>query len=473
MSWDPRRLHDRAPLPRAVAVAALVAFMAVTFFVAWHHEAWRDEADPWLRARDGDFRTLVLRGAYTGYPILWHILLVPLAKSGLPYFSQSVLHLAIAAAAVALLLWRLPLAWPTRLLAAFSYFFAYEYAVIARASAPAIALAFAAAAMHRQRAARPFAYAAVLALLFNVSAQGFIVAGALAALFVLELRPRGGRALGAAAIMAAAAALSALQVRTPPDPSRIGRLHPFDFGAFVSSIADAFFPTLPPWPAFLAGVVLIGLLALALQRSRAALLVFWLPFAVLTLLYGYVWYGGVRHAGFVLVLALLAIAVGEPEGAERRYAAAAALLLNLALAISCVVAARFWIVDTNEAFSGAEEMGEFIRGHGLERFDVAAHSAQQAEAVLPYLPGKRFWYAGIGEEGSYMEWDAAYERGLDVWYPVAELRARQHFAGRPWLLLFNVEMPDPAAHGFRLLYTNRRPIFAKKDERFWLYAPLR
>jgi hypothetical protein len=145
MSWDPRRLIDREPLPRALAAAALLAFIAVTLFVAWHHEAWRDEADPWLRARDGDFRTLVLRGRYTGYPILWHMLLVPLAKSGLPYFSQSVLHLGIAAAVVALLLWQLPLAWPTRLLAAFSYFFAYEYAVIARASALAIALAFAAA----------------------------------------------------------------------------------------------------------------------------------------------------------------------------------------------------------------------------------------------------------------------------------------------------------------------------------------
>ena len=42
-----------------------------------------------------------------------------------------------------------------------------------------------------------------------------------------------------------------------------------------------------------------------------------------------------------------------------------------------------------------------------------------------------------------------------------------------WLLLFNVAMPDPPSHGFRLLYTNRNPIFEKTDERYWLYAPLR
>jgi hypothetical protein len=72
-----------------------------------------------------------------------------------------------------------------------------------------------------------------------------------------------------------------------------------------------------------------------------------------------------------------------------------------------------------------------------------------------------------------MKWDSAFERALNVPYPLAERRAREHFAGRPWLLLFNVEMPDPPAHGFRLLYTNQRPIFEKTDERYWLYAPTR
>lgn len=469
MSWDPRRLTGREPMPRAVAAVALLAFVAITFFVAFHHEAWRDEADPWLRARDGDFRTLVLRGAYTGYPILWHMLLVPLARLGLPYFSQTVLHLLIAAAAAALLLWRLPLSWTTRLLALFSYFFAYEYSVIARASAPAILLAFLAVAMHRERGERPIVYAVVVALLFNVSAQGFIIAAALAALFVLEQRPR-GRRLGGAAIMAGAAFLAWLQVRTPPDPSRIGQWHPFDGQAFLSMIGDAFFPRAPLALGFAGGAIVVGMLALALHRSRAALLLFWLPFAALAILYTHIWYGGVRHAGFVLVVALLSVAVADDV--DRRYAAAAALLLNFAMAFSVIAAARIWVVETKYAFSGAEEMGTFIRENGLQRFDIAAHNSQQCEAVLPYLPGKKFWYAGIGEPGSFMEWDAKYERGLDVPYPLAELRARRHFDGRPWLLLFNVEIPEPAAHGFRLLYATRRPVFEKTDERFWLYAPL-
>ena len=42
---------------------------------------------------------------------------------------------------------------------------------------------------------------------------------------------------------------------------------------------------------------------------------------------------------------------------------------------------------------------------------------------------------------------------------------------RKWLLLFNVEIPDPASHGFRLLHVTPEP-FEKTDERYWLYAPL-
>jgi hypothetical protein len=103
---------------------------------------------------------------------------------------------------------------------------------------------------------------------------------------------------------------------------------------------------------------------------------------------------------------------------------------------------------------------------------IAAHNLTQCEALLPYLPGRSFWYAGLEEDGTFLKWNAAFERALNVPYPVAEARAKAHFAGKSWLLLFNVEMPDPAAHGFRLLYTNRERIFEKTDERYWLYAPL-
>ena len=42
---------------------------------ALHHEPWRDEADPWLFARDGDFANIVQWSRHAGTPTLWYWLL--------------------------------------------------------------------------------------------------------------------------------------------------------------------------------------------------------------------------------------------------------------------------------------------------------------------------------------------------------------------------------------------------------------
>ena len=77
-------------------------------------------------------------------------------------------------------------------------------------------------------------------------------------------------------------------------------------------------------------------------------------------------------------------------------------------------------------------------------------------------------YRRMGEAGRL---HAAQERAVDVPYPEAVAGARAHFAGKRWLLLLNVEMPDPQAQGFRLIAQTREPVFEKTDERYWLYAP--
>jgi hypothetical protein len=477
-AWDPRRLTLRDSAPRLFAAVSLLVYVAVVFFVTLHHEPWRDEADSWLLVRDCDLLTLLHRIPYTGSPGLWYLCLLPLVRLGLPFLSQGLLNAAIASAAVGWLLWKAPFSRLTRLLAAFSYFLAYEYAVIARSYGLSVLLIFIAASLYRERWERPLGYAAVLFLLFNTNAQGFVIAGTLAAELVLSsiaARRFRGRLVAATAVLAAGALLAWLQVRTPPDPSRTGTLR-FDPTAFTTSIGHAFLPNVLPEAGFVVGIVLLLLLTLAIRPAGSGpLFVLWIPMAALSLLYVYVWYGGLRHAGFILLVSLLAIWLAGEELPASRRTAAAAILLNLTLACSVAMSARYAFLDIRENFSGSKEMASYIAEHDLQDVEIAAHSLTQCEAVLPYFPGKRLWYAGLGEYGSYMKWDRAYEQALDVPYPEAERRAIEHFApaGRRWLLLFNVEMPDPALHGFRLLYQTKRPVFEKKDERYWLYAPIR
>ena len=48
------------------------------------HESWRDEAQAWLLARELSIPELFAQMSCEGHPCLWHLLLMPLAKLGLP-----------------------------------------------------------------------------------------------------------------------------------------------------------------------------------------------------------------------------------------------------------------------------------------------------------------------------------------------------------------------------------------------------
>ncbi len=464
--WDPRRLTTAAATPRSFVVSVVAVFAAITAFVAVHHEPWRDEADAWLVVRDIDLTRIFDWSRHAGTPLLWYGFIAPLARAGLPYASQQWLQLAVAVAAVGIFVAYAPLSRLTKVLAVFSYFFAYEYSIIVRSYALAILLIFAAASLWPRRAERPVRLAIVLALLCNTNAQGFVVAGAFAVALLAE------RAIRPSAIIAIGALTAWWQVRTPPDPAREGARHAFNAIAIPWTLGNAFAPSLPLAAGCAIGICVLIAATFVLRRSWNAMIVLWVTIAVLLVLYSYVWLGGLRHAGFLLVITLVALWLGARD-ADLRYASAAALLLNGALLISVCVAARYWIDDTREAFSGAKEMAAFIHDHHLESAEIAAHNLTQCEALLPYLPHSRFWYAGLGEYGTYLKWDAAQERALEMPYPVAEERAKGQFAGREWLLLFNVEIPDAEKHGFKLLYTNQQAIFEKTDERYWLYAPAR
>lgn len=461
----------------------LAAWLALTITVATHHEPWRDEADPWLYVRDAGLGTILARTAYAGFPALWFLLLAPLAKGGLPYWSQQVLHLAIAAAAASLLLWRAPFSRLHRVLLAFSLYLAFEYAIVVRSYALSVLLLFAVAALHRARLERPLVYAMLVVLLFNTNAHSFFIAGVLAGIQGLDIvrgRRFEVRSVASLVLMAGGAVLAWAQLRTPHDVIYHGVLRRYDPEAFALAVGNAFFPMAPVALSFPLGILLLLAVTLAIRRTPEAILFLWASIAALTFIFVFVWIGGYRHYGYVLVVTVVAVWIaaqrGEPEAGDPGGAAtrrAAAIALGVSLLVS-VYAGLWWSWnDVRFGFSGSREMADFIKANDLERYEIAAHNGNQTAAILPYLPGKKFWYAGLGEYGSYMKWDLAYERMLRVPYPVAEQIALEHFDGRPFLLLFNVEMPNPEQHGFRLLYATRAKLFTNPDERFWLYQPVR
>ncbi len=451
-------------MTRRFAIALLALYAAATLYLALHHEPWRDEADSWLLVNNASLPEIFNWTRYAGTPALWYMLLEPLAWMRLPYFSQTVLHLVLAWAAAAVFVFFAPFSRLTKVLFLASYYAIYEYAVIARSYVLTNLLLFIAAALYTRRPERPWSYAVVVALMFNANVHAGVVAAILLILFVTQGRLRAGPAL----IMCGGALLAFLQLRTPSDSYSPTLLRNMNDDALPFTVGQAFLPTVPMYSAFVIGLAFFVYVGILLRRRRDALFFLVGSFSILSFVYRYVWFGGFRHAGILLILVLTALWIASPV--EK----IAVLMLNVMLAVSALLAIPVELQEVRFAFSGSKEMAEYIRDHHLDRVEIAAHKPFEAEAVLPYLPGKQFWYAGLGEYGTYLHWDRRLRHAGTIANDDAQMNARAHFAAQhePWLLLLNAPLPAAGRRGYDLVYATRRHVFRIDDEKYFLYRPL-
>lgn len=425
-------------------------YAALTLVVALHHERWRDEADVWLLLRDGGVETMLARTGSVGSPVLWYLLVGLLVKLGLPYGSITVLNLAIAWAAVLLFLIAAPFSRLTRALFAFSFYPAYEYAAIARQYALLMLLFFAALTARRRH---PMLFAICVALLANTTVHGLILAVILGVLYV--------RSRAALAVLLLGCALSVVQLMPPADAPAGHVLRGFSPGNAPFAIGNAFLPNLPFAMAAVGGAAVWIAVLLAVGRVPRIFLI--AATGALLCVYVFVWFGALRHSGLILLAAIGALWLDTYEsGGDHR----TPLLFDIAFGVSAVVAIATSVQEIRKPFSAAPEMAEYLETHGLAEADIVAHRAAPAAAVLAYLPPRRFHYAGMQQDGSYMLWDEAQRRGARMSYEAAALIARKRGTS---LLLLNDELPNAERRGYRLLYATGTP-FRVRDERFLLYA---
>jgi hypothetical protein len=441
-------------------------YAAITLVVALHHEPWRDEADPWLLIRDGGVATMLARTGYVGMPALWYLAITPLVKLGLPYVSMTLLNLAFAWAAALLFLIAAPFPRSVRALFVFSYFAAYEYSVLARPYALAMLLLFCALATWRNRATRPMPFAISVALLANATPHTLILGAMLGAAFLYD---QGRKARAPLAVMLLGGMLSFVQLAPPADAPEGHVLRGASTQRVASAVSSAFFPHLYVSGGGLLSALLIGGAALAIGNHAAPQLFLWGSLTLLSVLYGLVWMGGVRHGGPILLAVLGALwlaRVERPLRAEREVM----LLVGVVLALACISSVRMWIDDIQQPFSGSRELAEHLKRTGLDRQEIAAHRPPHGEAVLPYLPGKKFFYAGMEQYGSYMLWNAQYNRAYGMYDHQAAELARRHFGERPFLLIVTRPLGRNVS-GYRLLFTTALP-FAHLDEQYFLYSSI-
>lgn len=180
--------YSRRILAKTWKTATLLVFAAWVLFVGSHHEPWFDEAQAWLLARDNGLWSLLgERVRYEGTPGLWHAILWVAIKAGLPYSKLFLLPASFAIAGAAVVLWRAPFAPALRIAVLTSYFFGYQFSVVARSYCLDLLLVPLAATLFASRVEHPLRYAAVVGLIANANTHGFMAAGLLGAELTVRL----------------------------------------------------------------------------------------------------------------------------------------------------------------------------------------------------------------------------------------------------------------------------------------------
>ena len=163
-----------------LAMPELVAFALYCCVQVWMclvHEAWGDEAQAWLLARDSSLLDLFYRRLhYEGTPGLWHLLLWVETRIGVSYRGMHFITSGLGALGVYLFLRFAPLPRWLKLLFPFLFAILYQGPIVARNYLLILPLIAALSLLRREARQRPLAYAVLLGLLVNTSALGALLA---------------------------------------------------------------------------------------------------------------------------------------------------------------------------------------------------------------------------------------------------------------------------------------------------------
>lgn len=142
----------------------------------FYHEPWFDEAQAWLIARDATiwelFNSIM---HYEGHPPIWFLILMPFAKSGVPFeLGIKTVNFVLVTLAMGILIFKAPFHRAIRCTIPFTYFFFYQYGVISRTYSLMMLGFVLSALLYKERNQKPFRFTVALLLLCGASAYGIL-----------------------------------------------------------------------------------------------------------------------------------------------------------------------------------------------------------------------------------------------------------------------------------------------------------
>lgn len=457
---------------RGVRVGLFLVWLALVFWLAWHHVFWRDEVRAFTLALSGDGLIGMARSVQgEGHPILWYLAL-RLAHTIAPVREVlPAVGLAFGIAAAALFAARAPFRPVILATALFSGWMAYEYAVMARNYGIAALLVFVIADRMARGSRNGWTLGILLALLCNTNVPAVILAAGFLLFWLVELIAESGwrpnRAWApwgiAATIALAGVILCFFEVYPPVNDAAVsplaGRLTPrlvfaavFNLGAPMSGL----FPEWT-WGSPNAALLLSALLLcspFSLIRTPAGLLAALAVLPAMTLFFQFVYPGGARHHALYLVF-LLALhwmvakgrggmwpaRVTTPRGWLPGVAGASVIAL---LMIQVTILATIAIgIARGDVASRSRDLGELLARQGLGRAVVIADPDSDIEA-LPYYTPNPTWLVRERRYSAVSHFTAHQVLDLTLGDLLNTARALHRATGRPVVIL-SAPRIDPTA----------------------------
>lgn len=459
----------------------LVVYALTIFYGISNHEPWRDEAQSWLMVRELSLFDVLRMLPAEGHPPLWYLLIYPFAHAGAPYVVQAYITAAIMIGTVYLLLFRTKLPIYLKLALVFSYFFVFEYAVIARSYCLVAFFITAIIAFYGQRFTRPGLFALLVIGLFNSQMLAFTFAAAVAGVYFLDcFQYREWRRPTVVSFVAmcigGAYLIPYIVLSSPTSTSFQNRIT--DHGEQIkNAIGNAFFTYGEQSWALLS----LALLCILLLARPKALLILIGGLAGVFYILGYKYTGTVRHQGilFLEVLGALGIAYWyKDDRFSPKIKGDVPLISYIVLTLTLLFQVRGGVAsigeDAEKPFSDARAAADFLLEHNLEGRPIVGYKAYAASAVVPFLPkGTQFFYPECKQMGSYLDWNPCYmEHMFDYNSSYAAYVADSTFGNRPEkpVLVLNapIEMPQVAERWELKFASSEQPM--RRDEAFFIYV---
>ena len=172
-----------------IEIITLVVYACALIFIMYYHEPCFDEAQAWLIARDATiWKLLSSITHYEGHPPIWFLILMPLAKNGVPFeLGLKAVNFTFATIAMGIFIFKAPFHRLVRCIIPFTYFFFYQYGVISRPYSLMMLGFVLSAWSYKNRNEKPFRYIGALSLICGASAFGIVLSAGICLVWLWEI----------------------------------------------------------------------------------------------------------------------------------------------------------------------------------------------------------------------------------------------------------------------------------------------